>query len=72
MKLIAAADTGVNIQHIIILYSCEKSAVPDTTPAPKIAPTMACDVEHGRARYVKTNMVMPAARAAKNALSEVK
>ena len=53
MKLIAAADTGANTQHIMILYNCEKSAVPDTMPDPKIAPTTACDVEHGRARYVK-------------------
>lgn len=72
MKLITPADIGANIQHNMILYSLEKSAVPDTMPAPKIAPTMACDVEHGRARYVKINMVRPAARAVKNALSDVK
>jgi len=56
----------------MILYNIEKFAVPNTIPAPNIAPTIACDVEHGRARYVKINIVVPAARVAKNELVEVK
>ena len=61
------AKTGVNIQHEKILNNFEKSAVPESIPAPITAPIIAWEAEAGMAKKVRMAMVTAAARAQQNA-----